>query len=290
MAVNDSEHKPGRLPQWLRVKTGKLQLSRETHELVACHGLHTVCEAARCPNIGECYAHGTATFMILGDTCTRDCGFCAVNHGQPQEVDPGEPLRVAEASAELGLQYVVVTSVTRDDLPDAGAGQFAATLRAIREQSPRARVEVLIPDLGGRRELMQIVFNAHPDVFNHNVETVRRLQPQVRPQANYERSLGVLRAGAEAGMRTKSGIMIGLGEADDEVAQTLQDLASAGVSSVTVGQYLQPTRRHLPVERYVSPEGFERYTQMAHEAGITSAFCGPFVRSSYRAAECAEIG
>jgi len=286
-ADSSQQARSQRLPPWLRVKTGKARLSRQTRELVQAHGLHTVCEAAKCPNIGECYSHNTATFMILGDTCTRNCAFCAINHGQPQRVDANEPARLAEAAADLGLRYVVVTSVTRDDLPDGGAGQFAATIRAIRQRLPGVKVEVLTPDFLGDLSVLQIVLQAEPDVFNHNVETVRRLQPTIRPQAGYDRSLEVLQAAGQAGMRTKSGLMVGLGETDDEVQQTLEDLAAVGVSIVTIGQYLQPSRRHIPVARYVPPEQFEVYAGMARQAGIRKALCGPFVRSSYRAAECA---
>ncbi len=281
-------NRPRRLPPWLRVKTGKAQLSRRTRELVHSYGLHTVCEAARCPNIGECYARNTATFMILGDVCTRNCAFCAISHGEPQPPDPQEPMRVAQAAAALGLKYVVITSVTRDDLPDGGAGYFAATISAIRSRLPQARVEVLTPDFQGDLQALHIVLAARPDVFNHNVETVRRLQPLIRPQADYDRSLKVLQAAAEAGMRTKSGLMVGLGETEAELQQTLEDLARVGVSIVTIGQYLQPTRRHLPVARYVAPEEFDRFAAMARQAGIERALCGPFVRSSYRAAECAD--
>lgn len=277
-----------RMPSWLRVKTGKARLSRETRALVAAHGLHTVCESARCPNIGECYSHHTATFMILGNHCTRDCGFCAVPHGAPEPLDAEEPERVARAAADLGLRYIVVTSVTRDDLPDGGAAQFAATIRAVRERLPQAQVEVLTPDFKGNRDALETVLAAAPDVFNHNVETPRRLQATVRPQASYGTSLGVLRAAVERGAVTKSGLMVGLGETREEVRETLGDLAAAGVSIVTIGQYLQPTRRRLPVARYVEPPEFDEFRSWGEEAGITYVFSGPFVRSSYHAAEAAE--
>jgi lipoic acid synthetase len=273
------------MPQWLRVKVGKAKLSRATRELVAAHGLHTVCESAHCPNIGECYGCQTAAFMILGNTCTRNCRFCAVNHGVPGAVDPEEPRRLAQAAARLGLNYVVVTSVTRDDLPDGGAGQFAATIRALREQLPHARVEVLTPDFRGDRAALHTVLDAGPDVFNHNLETVRRLQVTVRPQASYDRSLAVLGEASARGMLTKSGLMVGLGETDEEIREAFRDLAAAGVRILTVGQYLQPTRRHLPVARYVEPDVFETYRAWGQEAGIAHVFAGPFVRSSYKAAE-----
>lgn len=281
--MKETERVP--VPNWLRVKVGKAKLSRATRELVAGHGLHTVCENAHCPNIGECYACQTAAFMILGNTCTRNCRFCAVNHGVPQAVDPDEPRRVAQAAAKLGLRYVVVTSVTRDDLPDGGAGQFAATIRAVRAQLPDARVEVLTPDFRGDPAALHTVLNAGPDVFNHNLETVRRLQVTVRPQAAYETSLAVLREASSRGALTKSGLMVGLGETDEEVREAFRDLAAAGVRILTVGQYLQPTRRHLPVARYVEPEAFDAYRAWGREAGIAHVFAGPFVRSSYKAAE-----
>lgn len=282
-----AEAPPGRLPPWLRVKTRKADLSRETRELVAAHGLHTVCESARCPNLGECYSCRTATFLIMGAVCTRNCGFCAVEHGHPAPLDPREPARVAEAAGALGLRYVVVTSVTRDDLPDGGAGHFAATIRALRHSAPEAKTEVLIPDFRGSAAALAAVLKAAPDVLNHNLETVRRLQPTVRPQAGYETSLGVLREAKRLGAVTKSGLMVGLGENDLEVREAMRDLAEAGVSLLTVGQYLQPSRRHLPVARYVEPAAFDEMARWGREAGIAHVFAGPFVRSSYKAAEAA---
>ncbi len=274
-----------RMPPWLRVKTGKARLANETRRLVAAHGLHTVCEQAHCPNLGECYACHTATFLIMGGVCTRDCGFCAVPHGGPGPLDPGEPERVAQAAAELGLSYVVVTSVTRDDLPDGGAGHFAATIRALRQAQPATQVEVLTPDFRGDAAAVATVLAAAPDVYNHNLETVRRLQPTVRPQAGYDTSLGVLAQVAREGALTKSGLMVGLGETAEEVTAALGDLAAVGARIVTIGQYLQPTRRHLPVARYVPPEEFDAYATSGRRAGIRYVFAGPFVRSSYRAAE-----
>lgn len=274
-------------PPWLRVKTGKAVLSQSTRTVVERHGLHTVCQSARCPNLGECYASGTATFLIMGEVCTRDCRFCAVPHGVPGPLDTGEPERVAQAAAELGLRYVVITSVTRDDLPDGGAGHFAATVQAVRAALPTAQVEVLIPDFGGQVASVERVLAAGPDVVNHNLETVRRLQPTVRPQASYATSLGVLRCARDLGARTKSGLMVGLGETEQEIREAFRDLATVGVQILTVGQYLQPTRRHLPVQRYVPPEEFTRYEDWGREEGIRHVFAGPFVRSSYRAAESA---
>lgn len=275
-----------RLPSWLRVKTGKAGQSRATRELVAEHGLHTVCQGARCPNIGECYCNRTATFLIMGSRCTRNCGFCAIGQGCPEPLDSGEPQRLAEAAAELGLEYVVVTSVTRDDLPDGGAAHFAATIEALRRRLPEAQVEVLTPDFQGRQDCLDTVLAAGPDVFNHNVETVRRLQGSVRPQAGYDRSLGVLRVAADR-VLTKSGLMVGLGETDAEVREAIDDIARAGVSILTIGQYLRPTRGHIAVARYVPPEQFSEYERWGEAAGIAHVFSGPFVRSSYRAAEAA---
>lgn len=279
-----------RLPQWLRVKTGKARLSKRTHELVHSHGLATVCEHARCPNIGECYSRGTATFLILGEVCTRNCRFCAISSGAPQPVDPDEPRRVAEAAAEMDLDFVVITSVTRDDLPDGGAEQFCRTIGEVRQHLPDAGIEVLTPDFQGNIEALQLVLEAGPTIFNHNVETVARLYPQVRPQADYERSLALLRAAGEIAPHTprKSGLIVGFGETHDEVKQTLADLAEAGVSIVTIGQYLQPTRQHVPVARYVPPEEFELYKEWGKAAGVSRVVSGPFVRSSYRAAETAQ--
>ncbi len=279
-----------RLPDWLRVKTGKAQLSEATRKLIHAHGLHTVCEEARCPNIGECYSRHTATFLILGDVCTRNCRFCAISSGHLQPPDPDEPQRVADATAEMGLDFVVITSVTRDDLPDGGAQQFSRTIQAIRQQLPEAGVEVLTPDFQGNIEALRTVLQAEPTVFNHNVETVPRLYAQVRPQADYERSVGLLRAAGEIAPQIprKSGLIVGFGETHEEIKQTLADLAETGVSIVTIGQYLQPTRQHVPVARYIPPEEFDLYKDWGQAAGIAQVVSGPFVRSSYRAAETAQ--
>lgn len=291
MVTESSENRkdPPRLPDWLRVKVGKREQSRSTHALLAELGLNTVCASARCPNIGECYGCRTATFLILGNRCTRDCRFCAVAGGIPDPLDPDEPRRVALAASRLGLRYVVVTSVTRDDLPDGGAGHFAATITALRRDDPTVQVEVLTPDFRGSRKALTTVLAAGPTVFNHNVETVPRLQPLVRPQASWEMSLNLLAQAGEIAPQIprKSGLMVGLGETDAEVRTALSDLAAAGVTLVTVGQYLRPTGRHLPVDRYVPPEQFSQYAQWAREAGFVYAACGPFVRSSYHAAEAA---
>ena len=281
----------GRLPPWLKVKLGKARLSEQTRRAVEHARLHTVCQSARCPNIGECFGAGTATFLLMGDRCTRDCGFCAVTSGSPEPLDADEPRRIAEAIAELGLSYAVLTSVTRDDLPDGGASHFAAAIRAIKDARPATRVEVLVPDFAGDEACVRTVIEARPDVFNHNVETVRRLQGRVRPQASYETSLQVLgtAAGLAPDLPTKSGLMVGLGETDDEVAEALRDLAGSRVAIVTIGQYLRPTPRHLPVERYVPPEVFDEYRQVGEAWGLKGVIAGPFVRSSYHAEEAAQL-
>ena len=274
-----------RLPEWLipavRKRPHLAALGSELAEL----GVHTVCQSARCPNLGECFARGTATFMIMGEVCTRNCGFCAVNHGSPAALEAEEPRRVAEAARRLGLKHVVVTSVTRDDLADGGAAHFAATIAAIREKLPEATVEVLVPDFNGEEEALGTVLAAGPEVLNHNVETAPRLYPRVRPQADYERSLGLLRRAGE--MRpeavTKSGLMVGLGESEEEVLAVLGDLRGAGVGAVTIGQYLQPTRRHLPVAAYIEPSRFDDYAEAARGMGFDHVLSGPLVRSSYHA-------
>jgi lipoic acid synthetase len=248
-------------------------------------GLHTVCQEARCPNIGECWGHRTATFMLLGDRCTRNCGFCAVTHGRPLAVDAGEPLRVAEAVARLGLRHVVVTSVNRDDLPDGGAAHFAATARALRRLLPACRIEVLVPDFQGNLASVAQVVASPIDVFNHNLETVPRLYRRVRAGARYERSLTVLHAAREgqAGLLTKSGLMLGLGETEEELLRVFSDLRAIGCDILTLGQYLRPSRDHLPVERYVPPEEFTDLRAEALALGFRHVEAGPLVRSSYHA-------
>lgn len=270
------------------MKTGKARLTCATRALVNSHGLHTVCDSAHCPNIGECFSSHTATFLIMGSVCTRNCRFCAVDHGQPQALDPGEPRRLAEASVELGLQYVVVTSVTRDDLEDGGAAHFAATIQSLRDVGI-SQAEVLIPDFKGQIEPLRAVLQARPYVLNHNVETIRRLCPTVRPAASYDRSLDVLRHSRELAPEIirKSGFMVGLGESDDEVMKLIVDLHRAGCQILTIGQYLRPSRTHLPVQRYVEPQKFDDYAAAAREIGIPQVLAGPFVRSSYKAAETA---
>ncbi len=280
------QHSPMPLPHWLRVKTGKAKLCAQTRELLAAHQLHTVCENAQCPNIGECYSRGTATFLLLGNVCTRDCKFCAVRHGRPAPPDPQEPQRIAEAAQKLGLKYVVLTSVTRDDLPDGGASHFAATMSALRAVGI-SEIEVLTPDFRGNWAALEKVLDARPTVFNHNVETVRALSPVIRPQANYELSLEVLRQARRRApeIKRKSGFMVGLGETEEQIFELMRDLYAAGCQILTIGQYLRPSRKQWPVQRYVPPEDFERYANIAREMGIPHVVAGPFVRSSYLASE-----
>jgi len=272
-------------PSWLRVRVRSGPQYEEMHKLLRGLGLHTVCEEAGCPNIGECFGAGTATFMILGDTCTRNCRFCAVKHGRPLPLDEEEPERVAEAVVRLQLRYAVVTSVTRDDLPDGGAHIFAETIRAIRRRVPDCRVEVLIPDFQGSREALQVVMDAQPDVLNHNLETIPRLYPQVRPQANYQRSLEVLRRAKEMSPSalTKSGLMLGLGEERGEVIAVMEDLRRVGCDLLTLGQYLRPSSDHLPIRRHWKPEEFRELAEQGKRMGFAHVEAGPLVRSSYHA-------
>jgi lipoic acid synthetase len=276
-----------RLPPWARKGSPLAPAARPLRVLLREERLVTVCEEARCPNLAECFARGTATFMLLGDRCTRRCGYCAVATGRPLPPDPGEPARVADAAARLGLRYVVLTAVARDDLPDGGASQFAATVHAIRERRPEARIEVLTPDFKGDRAALRTVVSARPDVFNHNVEMAPRLFPALRPQGDYARSLGVLgdARALRTGQVTKSGLMLGLGETDAEVRQVLADLRGAHVDIVTLGQYLRPTRDHAPVARYVPPADFDRWAEEARALGFATVYSGVFVRSSFNAEE-----
>ncbi len=275
-----------RLPVWLSKRVPDPDTVQNVEAMMRHSNLHTVCESARCPNIGECWSKRTATFMILGDICTRNCGFCAIKVGKPLELDIDEPRRVALAAKEMGLKHVVVTSVARDELPDEGSGQFAETIAALREAVPGIIVEVLTPDFKGKKWCVRRVVEARPDIFNHNIETVERLSPVVRPQARYERTLDVLRSVThmDSGIYTKSGMMLGLGETHDEVVKTLQDLRQAGVSAVTIGQYLRPTTdRHLPIVEYIHPDRFAEYERIGEALGFLFVASGPFVRSSYNA-------
>jgi lipoic acid synthetase len=274
-----------RHPPWLKVRAPGGPNFAETRATVKELGLHTVCEEAHCPNIGECWGHKTATFMLLGDTCTRNCGFCAVAHGRPLAVDPDEPDRVAVAVERLGLHHVVITSVNRDDLADGGAAHFAATARAVKARLSECRVEVLVPDFRGRLDAVAAVAAAPIDVFNHNIETVPRLYKRVRPGALYERSLAVLEAAREAraDILTKAGLMLGLGETVDELISVFSDLRHVGCAVLTLGQYLRPALENLPVERYVPPEEFAALGQRARALGFRHVEAGPLVRSSYHA-------
>lgn len=273
---------PKRKPEWLRVELPSGRGYFELVDLLKRHGLHTVCQEAGCPNIADCFSRRTATFMILGDMCTRDCKYCGVKHGRPVSADGQEPERVADAVEKLGLKYAVVTSVTRDDLDDGGASVFARTIEAIRERVPGCRVEVLIPDFRGDEEALRTVLDARPDVLNHNVEVVRRLFPEARPQGDYERSLNLLKRAR--GCVTKSGFMVGLGETGEEVKGAMGDLC--GVADIlTIGQYLRPSLNHLPVERYYAPEEFEGFKELGLEMGFRHVESGPLVRSSYHAQE-----
>ena len=279
-------------PPWLKVRFPAGGNYQRLQNLMRDQTLHTVCEEAHCPNIGDCWSRGTATFMILGDTCTRSCGFCAVATGRPGAVDKGEPARVAFAIQSMGLKHAVITSVNRDELPDGGAGIFAETIRWTRRLSPETTIEVLIPDFKGDRAALEVVADARPEIFNHNTETVPRLYATVRPQARYERSLEVLRLGKEMGpgTLTKSGLMVGLGETRDEMLAVLRDLASNGVSIVTIGQYLKPSPSHLDIVRYWHPDEFADLKERALEMGFRHVECGPLVRSSYHAEEQAGQG
>ncbi len=280
---------PERLPEWARKGSPLAPGARALRVLLREQKLTTVCEEARCPNLGECFSRGTATFMLLGASCTRRCGYCSVATGKPLPPDRGEPGRVAEAASRLGLRYVVLTAVARDDLQDGGASQFAATIEALRSRLPGAQLEVLTPDFKGDRAALARVLAAGPDVFNHNIETVPRLFPRLRAQGNYSLSLALLGAVKQLapGQTTKSGLMVGLGESDAEIASVLADLRQARVDVVTLGQYLRPTRGHLPVERYVTPAGFESLGAQARALGFPTVYSGVFVRSSYNAAEVA---
>jgi len=273
-------------PAWLRAPAPAGEGYREVKTLVDHLGLHTVCQSASCPNLGDCWNRRTATFLLLGSVCTRHCGFCAVSKGRPKPPDLDEPRRVAEAVAALQLRYAVLTSVTRDDLPDGGAGQFAAAISTIRERVPGCRVEVLVPDFQGSRQALRTVLQAAPDVLNHNLETVPRLYPQVRPGACYDRSLALLEEGCQSRppVPAKSGLMLGLGESGEEVLAVMLDLRAAGVALLTLGQYLQPSAAHLRVRRFVPPQEFEELACRGRRMGFASVEAGPLVRSSYHAA------
>jgi lipoic acid synthetase len=276
-----------RKPPWLKKRITPLQDLQKVKSILDETDLHTVCEEARCPNLGECFSKGTSTFLILGRVCTRNCGFCAVEHSAPAPTDETEPEKVAWAIRKMGLQYVVITSVTRDDLPDGGASLFAKTIQAIRALDSKIKIEVLIPDFQGDSTSLEIVLKEGPDVLNHNIETIARLYHQVRPQADYQRSLDLLRRSKEnyPHIPTKSGFMLGLGETQKEVLELLRDLRETGCDFLTIGQYLQPRQDRLPVVRFIPPEEFEEYKRIGEELGFKSVASGPFVRSSFHAFE-----
>ena len=268
-------------PNWLRVKLPTGENYRHVRNLVDTHKLHTICESGNCPNMGECWGEGTATFMILGNVCTRSCGFCAVATGRPDAVDWDEPQRVAEAIHLMKVKHAVLTSVDRDELKDGGSTIWHNTIKAVKALNPDTTLETLIPDFKGKAEDVQRIIEAHPEVVSHNIETVERLTRQVRIQAKYRRSMEVLKILKEGGMRTKSGIMCGLGETKEEVLQTMQDLRNSGVDVITLGQYLQPTKKHLPVLRFVHPDEFAEYREAGYNMGFDYVESGPLVRSSY---------
>lgn len=272
-----------RKPEWLKISIGANERYTETKRIVESHCLHTICSSGRCPNMGECWGRGTATFMIGGNICTRSCKFCNTPTGRPLPLDPQEPTHVAESVRLMKLSHAVVTSVDRDDLPDLGASHWAQTIREIRRLNPDTTLEVLIPDFQGRGELVEQVIEARPDIISHNMETVRRISPLVRSAARYDTSLEVIRQIAASGITAKSGIMVGLGETPAEVEELMDDLRAAGCQIMTIGQYLQPSHRHYPVAEYVTPEQFKRYEETGLAKGFTQVESGPLVRSSYHA-------
>ena len=284
-ARSEVRQRPKERPPWLVLPIPDIEALDLMKSVLTRLRLSTVCESANCPNLGECFGRGTATFMILGDICTRGCRFCGVDKGVPGPVDKGEPERVAEAVQLLGLKHAVITSVTRDDLPDGGAAHFARTIETIRKRCPGVSVEVLVPDFGGSLPALRELCDARPDVFGHNVETVARLYPLVRPMARYRRSLEILEYAAARSLAAKSGIMLGLGETEGEIDETISDLRRTGCTSLTLGQYLPPSKEHLPAARYVSPQEFEIRAETARSAGFKEVAAGPLVRSSYRADE-----
>lgn len=273
-------------PEWLKIRLGNNDCFTRTKRIVDSHNLHTICSSGRCPNMGECWQRGTATFMIAGDICTRSCKFCNTKTGKPLPLDPSEPMNVANSVKLMALKHAVVTSVNRDDLPDLGAGHWVATIKAIKQENPDTTIEVLIPDFQGKLPLVDIICEASPDVISHNIETVRRLTPIARSAAKYDISLSVLKRMAENGAKAKSGLMLGLGETLEEVEQTMDDLLLSGCSILTLGQYLQPTRKHLPVAAYIHPDTFIQLKEVALSKGFIHVESGPLVRSSYHAENC----
>ncbi len=288
LAMSNEMKDRQRLPRWMKMKMPKGESYSKVKNLVASHGLNTICTSGNCPNIGECWNRGTATLMILGDICTRNCKFCGVKTGKPLPVDRDEPMRVARTVQIMGLKHCVITSVDRDDLPDLGAAAWAETILTVKTVNPETKLEVLIPDFQGKKELIQQVIDVRPEVISHNLETVERLTPHIRSAAKYHRSLEVIQTIAQSGLVAKSGIMLGLGETEDEVLQTMDDLLAAGCKVMTIGQYLAPTMQHLPVSEYITPEQFDRYRTIGLEKGFSFVESSPLVRSSYCAEKHAE--
>lgn len=283
-SIPSDEYIPLRIPKWLRRPVQTDKSYSETHSALKKNGLHTVCEDAKCPNRHECWNHGTATIMILGNICTRACRFCSILTGRPEGLDTNEPIRVADAVEKMNLKHVVITSVTRDDLRDGGAEIFAQTIERVKERMPKITVEVLTPDFWGRKENLYRVLDAGPIVFNHNIETVKRLQRSIRSGATYNRSMKILKLAAEhSNIKVKSGIMVGLGESKNEVMETIGDLFENGVRLLTIGQYMCPTKEHAPIDRFVEPDEFLELEQLAYKVGFDAVASGPLVRSSYRA-------
>ncbi len=281
--VNSEQKQRVPKPKWLRVKLPTGEAFKKLRKIVSDNKLHTICESGNCPNMGECWGEGTATFMILGNVCTRSCGFCSVITGRPDAVDPFEPARVAKSVSLMSVKHAVITSVDRDDIADGGSEIWVATVLAIRRKSPETTLETLIPDFAGKWENLQRIIDVAPEIVSHNLETVRRLTKEVRIQAKYDRSLEVLRRLKMGGMKTKSGVMLGLGETEDEVLETMDDLRSVNVDVLTLGQYLQPTPKHLPVQGFIHPEKFLEYKEIGLQKGFRYVESGPLVRSSYHA-------
>ena len=281
--ISKNQPGDGKRPEWLRVKLPYGKTFANVREIIDTHQLHTVCESARCPNMGECWGAGTATFMILGNICTRSCGFCAVATGRPTELDKDEPYRVGESIRLMGVKHAVITSVNRDELTNRGMEIWAETVRQVRLQSPGTTMETLIPDVKGNWAALQLLLDEAPEVVSHNMETVKRLYRKVRPQAKYERSLEQIQRTKDAGLRTKSGFMVGLGETPEEVYEIMQDLRDHGCDVVTIGQYLQPTKMHLPVQEFIHPDLFAHYKERGLAMGLNFVESGPLVRSSYHA-------
>lgn len=282
-AINPHSSTHIKKPDWLKIKLGETERFTQTKKIVESHGLHTICSSGRCPNMGECWDRGTATFMIGGDICTRSCKFCNTRTGRPLALDPAEPENVAQSVKLMKLRHVVITSVDRDDLPDLGAEHWVKTIEAVREENPHTTIEILVPDFQAKEELIDKVCAAQPNVMAHNMETVRRLTPQIRSAAKYDVSLKTLARIAENGILSKSGIMVGLGETRDEIYELMDDLLAVGCRSLTIGQYLQPSRKHYPVREYIHPNTFDEFREVALGKGFHTVVSGPLVRSSYHA-------